>query len=82
MVESSHSQLRKKNSWPGQAYNFIKGENLVQVFFSEFSEISNNNFFYRTPPVWLFLLLDEIQITKKMKTRELKERKCEQKVIG
>ena len=51
MVESSHSQLRKKNSWPGQAYNFIKRENLVQVFFSEFSEISNNTFFYRTPPV-------------------------------
>ena len=34
-----------------QACTFIKKEALAQVFSCEFSEISNNTFFYRTPPV-------------------------------
>ena len=33
------------------ACNFIKKETLAQVFSCEFYEISNNTFFYRTPPV-------------------------------
>ena len=31
--------------------NFIKKETLAQVFSCEYSEISKNNFSYRTPPV-------------------------------
>ena len=34
-----------------EAWNFIKKETLAQVFTCEFSEISKNTFFYRTPPV-------------------------------
>ena len=34
-----------------QASNFIIKETLLQVFSSEFCEISKNTFFYRTPPV-------------------------------
>ena len=34
-----------------EACNFIKRENLAQVFSCEFCEISKNTFFYRTPPV-------------------------------
>ena len=33
------------------ACNFIKKENVTQVFSCEFGEISNNTLFYRTPPV-------------------------------
>ena len=33
------------------ACNFIKKETLAQVFSREFSEISKNTFFYRTPLV-------------------------------
>ena len=33
------------------ACNFIKKETLAQVFSCEFSEISKNTFFYRTPLV-------------------------------
>ena len=40
--------------------NFIKKEALAQVFSCEFSEISNNTFPYRTPPVadviWGFII--------------------------
>ena len=34
-----------------EACNFIKKETLAQMLFCEFSEISNNTFPYRTPPV-------------------------------
>ena len=34
-----------------EACKFIKKETLVQVFSCEFCEISNNTFYYRTPPV-------------------------------
>ena len=34
-----------------EACNFIKKEALAQVFPCEFCEISENTFFYRTPPV-------------------------------
>ena len=37
------------NKFTGQACNFIKKETLAQVFSCEFSEISKNNFSYRTP---------------------------------
>ena len=53
-----------------QACNFIKKENLAQVFFCEFCEISKNTLSYRTPPVtasigywltenWYFLTWDQ-----------------------
>ena len=35
-------------------YNFIKKDTLTQVFSCEFSEISQNAFFYKTPLVHLF----------------------------
>ena len=34
-----------------KASNFIKKGPLAQLFFCEFSKISKNTFFYRTPPV-------------------------------
>ena len=43
-----HDRIR--SSCP-KASNFIKKETLAQVFSSEFSEISKNTFFQRTPPV-------------------------------
>ena len=43
----------------------------MQVFSCEFCEISKNTVFYR---------IKETQNTKKMKTRELKEKKFEKKV--
>ena len=39
-----------------QDCNFIKNETLAQVFSCEFCEISQNTFFYRTPPVAASLL--------------------------
>ena len=71
--------LRNFPKFTGQACNFIKKEALPQVFSCEFCEISNNTFFTEHLR-WLLLLLDEIQNTKKMKIRELKERKFEKKV--
>ena len=35
--------------------NFIKKETLAQAFSCEFCEISKNNFFYRTAPVFLLV---------------------------
>ena len=37
------------NKVAGAAYNFNKKEALAQVFSCEFSDISKNTFFYRTP---------------------------------
>ena len=34
--------------------NLIKKKTLVQVFYSEFCELSKNTFFYKTPPVAAF----------------------------
>ena len=34
-----------------EACNFIKKENLAQVFSSDFCEIAKNGFSFRTPPV-------------------------------
>ena len=48
---------------------------MAQVFSCEFREVSKNIFFYKTPPV----AASVTQNTKKMKTRELKERKFEKK---
>ena len=39
------------NKVAGAACNFTKKETLAQVFSCEFFKISNNTFFYRTPPV-------------------------------
>ena len=48
-----------------EAYNFIKKETLVQVFSSEFCEISINTFFYRTPLVAASVLSYEVTSCKK-----------------
>ena len=34
-----------------EAYNYIKKETLAQVFSCEFSEVSMNTIFHRTPPM-------------------------------
>ena len=48
------------------ACNFIKKEDLAQVFSCEFCRISKNTFFYRTPPVAAFLLkISAVKITGK-----------------
>ena len=39
------------NEVAGLACNFVKKESLAQVFSCEFSGISKNTFFYRTPQV-------------------------------
>ena len=36
---------------PSETYNFIKKENLAQVFSCEFCKVSKNTFCYRTSPV-------------------------------
>ena len=48
-----------------EAYNFIKKETLVQVFSSEFCEISINTFFYRTPLVAASVLSYEVTSCRK-----------------
>ena len=46
------SQNSRENTYARpEACNFIKKEYLVQLFSSEFCEISQNTFFYRTPLV-------------------------------
>ena len=62
-----------------QACNFIKKETLAQMFSCEFCEISNNTVFYRAPPVAASVVRRNTK-HKKMKTRESKEWKFEEKV--
>ena len=45
------SQINFSEQFSQFSLYFIKKESLVQVFSCEFSEISKNTFFYRTPPV-------------------------------
>ena len=40
-----------------EACNFIKKENLAQVFSSDFCEIAKNGFSFRTPPVAASVIL-------------------------
>ena len=44
-------QNLQENTFESEACNFIKKENLAQVFSSEFCEVFKNTFFYRTPLV-------------------------------
>ena len=69
------------NEVVGQACNFIKKETLAQMFSCEFCEISNNTVFYRAPPVAASVVRRNTK-HKKMKIRELKERKFKKKVRG
>ena len=50
LLEISQNSRENTRARP-EACNFIKKESLVQLFSSEFCEISQNTFFYRTPLV-------------------------------
>ena len=63
------------NKVPGQVCNFIEIENLAQVFFCEFCEISKNTFSYRLPPVAAFAACNFIkkEIPAKMSFYEFRK---------
>ena len=86
-VLRNYAKFKGKHLWQslffnkvaGEVCDYIKKETLAQVFSCEYFQIFKNAFFMKHLR-WLLLLLDEIQNTKKRKTRESKEGIFEKKV--